>query len=42
MSALSTALFERNAWPNLRLADACADLADSRLDGGVPGTYGTI
>jgi len=36
------AMFEYNAWANLRLLDFCAGLSDEQMDSSTVGGYGTI
>ena len=36
------AMFEYNAWANLRLLDFCADLSDEQMDSSTVGGYGKI
>lgn len=42
MATILTRLFEHNRWANLRVADACAGLADAQLDATVYGTAGSV
>ena len=42
MSAMLAALYKHNAWANLRLIDACAELTDEQLDASAVGTYGRL
>jgi uncharacterized damage-inducible protein DinB len=37
-----TVAFEHNLWANLRILEACRDLADEQLSTSLLGTYGTI
>ena len=42
MSTELVDFFKYNLWANLRLLDACANLADAQLDATMRGTYGSV